>query len=239
MSTYRYQDVYSKIKKLIETNHYRAGKLLPTQEELAAEFNVSRVTIKKALNYLERENLIYTKQGSGTYVKPRLNKFPDNEILPLDYPVGVTYSHRDAKIENKILHFDARMPSTTEKNALELNDSDPVYDIQRLRYVNDKVYSLEHTIIPTKIAPIDHEILNGSLYDYLGKQGLKITDAHRTIQACNVSAKEAEILQIKEGTAILAIDQVCYDQKARPFEASHSIFIGSQSKFGLDVHLNQ
>ena len=114
MSSYRYQDVYSDIKKSIETNHYRAGKLLPTQEELATKYNVSRVTIKKALNCLEKENLIYTKQGSGTFVKPRLN-FPDNETLPLDYPVGVTYSHRDAVIKNKILHFNARLPHEEEK----------------------------------------------------------------------------------------------------------------------------
>ena len=238
MNSYRYQDIYSKIKKSIETNHYRAGKLLPTQEQLANEFNVSRVTIKKALNCLEKENLIYTKQGSGTYVKPRLDKFPDNETLPLDYPVGVTYSHRDAKIKNQILKFDARMTSKKEKSALELKDSDPVYDIRRLRFINDKVYSLEHTIIPTKIAPIDTKILKGSLYDYLGKRGLKITDAHRIIQALNATQEEAELLKIKKNTAILSINQVCYDQKARPFELSHSIFIGSQSKFGLDVHLN-
>ena len=83
MNSYRYQDIYSKIKKSIETNHYRAGKLLPTQEQLANEFNVSRVTIKKALNCLEKENLIYTKQGSGTYVKPRLDKFPYPLIIQL------------------------------------------------------------------------------------------------------------------------------------------------------------
>lgn len=238
MNSYQYQDIYSKIKKLIETNHYRAGKLLPTQKQLANEFNVSRVTVKKALNCLERENLIYTKQGSGTYVKPRLNKFPNNEILPLDYPVGVTYSHRDAQIKNKILKFNARMPSEIERNTLELNDSDPVYAIRRLRFINGKVYSLEHTIIPTKIAPIDTKILEGSLYDYLGKRGLKITDAHRVIQALNATQKEAELLKIKKNTAILSINQVCYDQKARPFELSRSIFIGSQSKFGLDVHLS-
>lgn len=236
MSSYRYQDVYSDIKKSIETNHYRAGKLLPTQEELATKYNVSRVTIKKALNCLEKENLIYTKQGSGTFVKPRLN-FPDNETLPLDYPVGVTYSHRDAVIKNKILHFNARLPHEEEKNKLDLQDSDPVYDIKRIRFIDDTIYSLEHTIIPTSVAPIDAKILNGSLYDYLGKQGLKITDAHRTIQAINASLDEAEIFNVKKGTALLAIDQVCYDQIGRPFEMSRSLFIGSQSKFGLDVHL--
>ena len=111
---YLYWEVYSDIKKDILTNHYRAGKPLPTQETLAKTYQTSRLTIKKALRILQDEGLIYSKQGSGSYVRARATD-DDKELLPLDAPIGVTYSHRDQKITSKLLYFDARLPNETEQ----------------------------------------------------------------------------------------------------------------------------
>lgn len=104
---YKYYEIYSDIKRNILTNHYRAGTLLPTQEFFSEKYGVSRITLKKALNLLEDDGLIFSKQGSGTYVRSKIEN-SNSEILPLDLPIGVTYSHRDQKISSKILSFDAR-----------------------------------------------------------------------------------------------------------------------------------
>ncbi len=116
---YLYSEIYSDIKKDILTNHYRAGKPLPTQEVLARTYHTSRLTIKKALRMLQDEGLIYTKQGSGSFVRAQAPD-DDKELLPLDAPIGVTYSHRDQKITSKLLYFDARLPSATEQKTLPL-----------------------------------------------------------------------------------------------------------------------
>lgn len=236
---YKYREIYSDIKRDILTNHYRAGTLLPTQEFFSEKYNVSRITLKKALSLLENDGLIFSKQGSGTYVRQMI----DNdaiELLPLDLPIGVTYSHRDQKIKSKILFFDARLPTEDEQHHLLLNKNDPVYEFKRLRILNDQNYSFEHVIMPTAIAPISEEVLKGSVYDFLGHEAkIQLIDARRIVYADQANDEIASALAIDVGSPVLVIEQIGYDQRGRAFEFSKSYFISNKSKFVLDVHLTK
>jgi len=235
---YKYHDIYSDIKRDILTNHYRAGTLLPTQDFFAKKYDVSRITLKKALHLLENEGLIFSKQGSGTYVRQRINT-DSSDLLPLDLPIGTTYSHRDQKITSKVLHFDARLPEKNEQENLGIEASSPVYEFKRVRSINDQLYSYEHTIMPVYIAPLDKKILQDSVYHYLGTEAkLQLTDAHRTIYAEEANEEASKALEIAKASPVLVIEQVAYDQKGRAFEFSKSVFKSSQSKFILDVHMN-
>lgn len=235
---YKYHDIYSDIKRDILTNHYRAGTLLPTQDFFAKKYDVSRITLKKALNLLENEGLIFSKQGSGTYVRKQIDK-DSSDLLPLDLPIGTTYSHRDQKITNNVLYFDARLPEKKEQENLGIKASSPVYEFKRVRSINDQLYSYEHTVMPAYIAPLDKTILQESVYHYLGtKAKLQLTDARRTVYAEEASEEASQALQITTGKPVLVIEQVAYDQKGRAFEFSKSVFKSSQSKFILDIHMN-
>lgn len=236
---YRYREIYSDIKRDILTNHYRAGTLLPTQEILTEKYAVSRLTLKKALNLLADEGLISSKQGSGTYVRPRMDN-QTGELLPLDIPIGVTYSHRDQKISSQVLYFNARLPNAKEQQNLQIEASQPVYEIKRVRLVNDQKYSYEHTIMPVTIAPLDETILQGSVYDYLGTYAkIQLTDARRVVYAEGADQETASALDLAMGAPTFAIEQIAYDQKGRAFEYSVSRFTSERSKFVLDIHLNR
>ncbi|MDN6196254.1 MAG: GntR family transcriptional regulator [Atopostipes suicloacalis] len=226
------------MKRNILTNHYRAGKLLPTQEELANKYDVSRATINKALKLLENERLIYSVQGSGTFVRQRMQE-NSSELLPFDYPVGVTYSHRDQEIESKILLFDISFPSQEIKEKLALKDDEPVYEFKRLRYLNGKIHSLEHTFMPISIVTLNEEILKGSVYDYLGSEAkLKLTDARRIVYSSESDKEISQAFHIKEGSPVLVIEQLAFDQTGDIFEYSSSYFPNEKTKFVLDIHLN-
>lgn len=236
---FRYREVYSDIKRDILTNHYRAGHALPTQDELANKYDISRITLKKSIHLLEEEGLVFSKQGSGTFVRQRMNN-QSGELLPLDLPVGVTYSHRDQKITSKILYFDARLPSKEEQKNLQIKGNEPVYEIKRLRLINGEKYSFEHTLMPVSIAPLDEKIIQESIYDYLGsKVKLQLTDAQRIVYAEAADEEAASILGVKVANPLFVIKQTAYDQRGRAFEYSISKFIGDQSQFVLDVHLNK
>ncbi|MDN6626062.1 MAG: GntR family transcriptional regulator [Pisciglobus halotolerans] len=233
---YRYREIYSDIKRNILTNHYRAGTLLPTQEVLSAKYEVFRITLKKALNLLEDEGLVYSKRGSGTYIRSRKENASE-ELLPLDLPVGVTYTHRDQKITSNILHFNARLPTEEEKTDLSIGSNEPVYEFKRVRTLNDNIYSYEHAVMPVSIASLNEEILKGSVYDYLGSYAkLRLTDSRRVVYAKEADNEISNALNIKIGSPVLVIEQVAYDQTGRAFESSKSYFIGTQSKFVLDTH---
>ncbi|GEO57764.1 GntR family transcriptional regulator [Companilactobacillus bobalius] len=232
---YRYKEIYSDIKNNILTNHYRAGKPLPTQEILSEKYDVSRLTLKKALNLLLDEGLIVSRQGSGTYVRNRPLKKSD-ELLPLDMPIGVTYSHRDQKVTSKVIDFGARLPTEEESKNLSIKRNEPVYEIKRERFVNEKTYSYEHTIMPTSIVPLDEKIVAGSIYDFLGEHKVAMTDARRIVYAQGADEEIAQGLNIKVNDPVLTIEQIVFDQDGRAFEYSHSSFLSEKSKFVFDVH---
>lgn len=234
---YKYRKIYSEIKKNILTNHYRAGTLLPTQEYFSEKYNVSRITLKRALELLENEGLIYSKQGSGTYVRKQIEN-PSEEMLPLDLPIGTTFSHRDQKIKSKILHFSARLPTEKEQANLFIESNSPVYEYKRVRIVNDKIYSFEHTVMPVSIAPLNEEILSSSVYGYLGEEiQIQLTDARRIIYAEKANEEISSALKIEKNDPILTIEQVGYDQNGNAFEFSKSAFKSNKSKFVLDIQL--
>lgn len=236
---YKYREIYSDIKRDILTNHYRSGTLLPTQEFFSEKYNVSRITLKKSLNLLENEGLIYSKQGSGTYVRSKIEA-DESELLPLDLPVGATFSHKDQNISSTVLFFDARLPTTEEQQNLGISSNQPVYEFKRIRKINTKPYSFEHVIMPVHIAPIDQEILNGSVYDYLQQNmNIQLLDARRIIYAQSANEELEQVLHVPKDSPILVIEQTGYDQKGRAFEFSKSYFISNQSKFVLDVHINK
>lgn len=232
---YKYREVYTDIKNNILTNHYRAGSLMPTQEELAEKYSISRLTLRKVLQMLGDEGLVYSKQGAGTFVRPRMADSPD-EILPLNSPIGVTYSHRSQEISSKVLHFDARLPTALEQKNLNIEANEPVYEIKRVRYLNGKHYSFEHTIMPTRIAPLDEKILHKSIYDYLGSKNIMMTDARRVVYAEAADAETSQAMGVDLNCPMLVIEQTAYDQKGRAFEYSVSQFIKDHSKFVFDVH---
>lgn len=232
---YRYQEIYRELKSNILNNLYPEGHLLPSQEELAKKYNVSRLTIKKSLTKLIEEGLIDSRPGIGTTIRYRLQNKSD-EILPLDAPIGATYSHRLQDVKSKILSFSARLPSEHEQKNLNLNSTDAVYEIKRVRLINNNKYSFEYTIMPASIK-LDAQILEGSIYDYLGKEyGIKLTDARRVIYAQSADQESSKALSINIGEALLVIEQTAYDQNGKAFEFSTSKFANDYSKFAIDVH---
>lgn len=236
---YKYRQIYSDIKKNILTNHYRAGALLPTQEFFSKKYDVSRITLKKALELLEKEGLIFSKQGSGTYVRKQIGD-PSDELLPLDLPIGTTHTHRDQEIKSKILHFSARLPNEEEQINLSINSNEPVYEYKRVRIINNKIYSFEHTIMPVSIVALDEKVLSSSVYDYLGREvQLQLTDARRVIFAEKANKEISNALKIEENDPVLTIEQVAYDQNGHAFEFSKSSFQYNKTKFVLDIHLKK
>jgi len=63
-----YLKIYYQLREEIESGKYKAGELLPSEEELAVTFQASRTTIRNALQELEKDNLIFRKRGKGTVV---------------------------------------------------------------------------------------------------------------------------------------------------------------------------
>jgi len=188
------------------------------------------------------EGMVYSKRGSGTYVRKdyAYNEHDANygKISPIDKPLGATYTNQGKKVTSKIIELSARIPTKEEADKLIIQPTEPVYIIKRVRYVNGEIFAYEHTIMPTSVTTLTEEIVAGSIYGYLQGKGLNIAGSHRIVRAMTADKIDVETkIASKIGEPILAINQLSYLDDGQPFEISETHFPYKTSKLTADITL--
>ena len=109
----KYKEIALALKERIVEGKYQEGSKLPEQESLAREFKTSCVTIRKAIQLLIDEGLLYTRRGSGTFIRSNIRQ--DNENVTQVNNVFGTSSQENTNVTSKIIRFDVRFPTDYER----------------------------------------------------------------------------------------------------------------------------
>lgn len=232
----KYKEIALALKERIVEGKYQEGSKLPEQESLAREFKTSRVTIRKAIQLLIDEGLLYTRRGSGTFIRSNIRQ--DNENVTQVNNVFGTSSQENTNVTSKIIRFDVRFPTDYEIEALNLTKFDPVYDIERVRYVNEQARSIEMSIMPLKyIKDLNEEILKGSIYNYIREElGYVISAAQRVIIASKADELDSKEFGIKVGEPILETNQIVFFDNGTPFDLSKTRYPYTSGKIIADIN---
>lgn len=237
---YKYEEISADLKAMFTSGKYEPGALLPDQEQLAREFNTTRMTIRKAIQTLVTEGVVYTRRGAGTFLRKDFRSHEDELDSSIDKPYGTTETYLGRKVTSKVLGLDARLPTGKEQDQLLIGPGEPVYVIRRVRYVDGQVYAYEHTVMPTKIATITEEVLMGSVYKHLAdEKGMHIAGSHRKVYAIKATQEDVEALGAKLNDPVLAITQVSYTEEGEPFEYSITHFPYETSSVIADVEIKR
>ena len=193
----KYEEIANILRDRIANGVYPVDSMLPIQSELSKEFGVSRMTIKKAVEILTIEGLIFSKQGNGT---------------------------RDRILTSKIVQFAVEFPEAEIAERLQVEVTTPVYKIIRLRLLDEKPYVLEHTYMPCDLVPgLDESILLQSIYAYLWDElNLKFAGSYRHITAEKPDEYDKMYLDCQNDDPLLQVEQVVYLENGRPIEYSRS-----------------
>ncbi|MGY3748817.1 GntR family transcriptional regulator [Vagococcus acidifermentans] len=216
----KYEKIAAVIRERIMSGEYPENTLLPNQTDFVKEFNVSRMTINKAINLLMMEGLVYSQRGAGTYV---LHSEPDrSSTLATDYS-GLTKAMKNRNIRSTALLFNVNFPSETVQEKLKIEAHMPVYEIIRLRFVDEEPFVIEHTFMPTDLVPnLTTGIIEQSIYSYLEELGIEFAGAHRSIRADKPSELDMKHLECLPDDPVLEVEQVVYLKNSRPIEYSKS-----------------
>lgn len=226
MAKAKYEEIADILRDRIADGVYPVDSLLPTQSELAAEFGASRMTVKKAVEILIIEGLIYSKQGNGTKVlnssfwnkkdsRVRLNNFNGlSKDLEGDSRV----------LSSQVVEFSVEFPNEEIAERLQIETNTPVYKIIRLRLLDGSPYVLEHTYMPCDLVPsLDEKVLLASIYDYLiNKLHLKFAGSYRNITADRPDDYDQKYLNCSVSDPVLQVEQAVYLENGRPIEYSRS-----------------
>lgn len=223
--TNKYQQIYNTIREGILSGEYPVNSKLPDEITLAKQYKCSRMTIKKALELLVNEGLIYRHQGKGTFVLSHVAKqnkivVPERDIKGLSLISSDVYNN----VSSQILNFSLEFATDEIAQKLQVSSNAPIYNISRLRLFGQTPCVLEQTYMSTSLIPgITLDILNRSIYDYIENTlNLKIVSASKLLRADISNEKDQKYLNLSANEPIFEVEQVAYLDNGQPFEYSIS-----------------
>ncbi|MDN4526677.1 GntR family transcriptional regulator [Fictibacillus fluitans] len=235
----KYEVISSEMRQRIKERQYPADQPIPDEITLAKEFQCSRMTMKRGLDILVTEGLLYRKRGHGTFIVK--SAFQNSRVnVASNESLGLTNLLKDKVITSNVITFEVKFPNPEVAARLAIDISTPVYDLVRLRLVDGEPYVIEKTFMPASLIPgLNDEVLQGSVYKYITHElGLTIAGSHRKIRACKSEELDQKHLFCKDDDPILEVEQVGYLNNGVPFEYSFSRH--RYDKFEVtSVHLNK
>lgn len=218
----KYKTIYNSLKKKIADGIYQENEQIPDEISLCKEFDCCRMTVKKALDILVQEGLVYRKRGQGSFVMLQGNMH-HRILLQESELLGLTRS-MNGKTKSKVLEFELMFANEKIAQILKINTNDPLYNILRLRFIDNKPCILERTYMNTNlISGVNLDILNHSIYDYIENHlHYKIASAQKTSRADISTDFDHKYLLLKDNEPVLEVEQIAYLDNGIPFEYSIS-----------------
>lgn len=228
-----YVKVYKQIKEKILDDTYAIGSLMPAEPDLCNIFGVSRTTIRKTMELLEKEGFVKIQQGRGTEVLD----YKTTQKLNYVTSFTETLKAKGYSVQTKSMHIDLIVPPKNVLEDLNLPDDSEVVRIQRIQLVNDKPIALmTNFIVPDLVQGILSDSGSfESLYHHMEtKYGIIITSAIDNIKAKVADYFESELLQIPIGSPLLVDRRITFSI-GKPIEVV--IMIVDASKYDFSVNL--
>lgn len=224
-----YLQLEATLRDALASGKWKAGEALPPERELADRFKVSRLTLRKALERLEAQGLVQRRQGSGTYVAPRLEQ-------PLSALTGFSQDMRARGLEPSIrwLKKGLFVASPEEVLALSLSPGEKVARLERVRSAQGEPMAVERAALPAHLLP-DPEKVGESLYAHLDARGLRPVRALQRLRAVAAGRLEAELLGIRPGDAVLYTERLSYLSDGSVMEFTRSHYRGDRYDFVAEL----
>lgn len=226
-----YQDLLDKIDRM----EYKTGSILPPETELQKQYNVSRITVRRALSDLEHDGRIERVRGKGSIVLMKKNNtdlyeltgFSEDAKRHGDVPASIILDFKEIECSPEI----AKM--------LSIEPGETVYYLKRLRLINGRISGVFETYITEKLGfKIDMNEFNDktSLYNYYEEHGVHLGDAAETIEAIMATPELKHEMFMEDDGPIFFRSRITYDNTGVPIEFSKNYYKANGYKYFVRMH---
>ena len=230
------EDVRRRILSMLAAGALRPGSRLGTEREMAADFAVSRSTLRSALLPLSQAGVLERRAGrnGGTFVRADVIERNAAELAGLPARLR-TGGHTSA---TRVLSTDRRPATAAEAHALEITDGADIFTIRRLRFADGAPLSVDLScFVAEHMEDLLEQPLGGSLYELVRvRYGLSPATTTETIEVVSASPREAHWLDIAQRKPLLAITRVTRDGTGRPFEYAYDLFRADRVRLTATSH---
>jgi len=225
--TIRYRDIAGALKTRLGNGEFTAGGLLPSEAELSASYEASRVTIRKALELLRDEGLVESRQGFGWLAVSR----PLRQTLSRLGTIEDQLAASGVTAERQVLSFAfVRAP----ESVAEVLGGEEVLQVQRLNIADGRPFAKVTVWCPAELAS---EMSRGDVerQPFLELLDVELNGARQVIGAASASSEDAEALDIPKGSPVLRAERVTYGVGGRPVLMAEHIFPAHMTHFVVDL----
>lgn len=225
-----YQKLHRALRQAIIDKRFSVDEALPPERDIALDFNISRITVRKAIQALADEGLVSRRHGAGTFVASRVEKsfsilssFSEDMIARGRTPRTGWLKRSDGAV------------TPEESLTLGLSPGSAVYRFRRIRFADDQPMALEYSTVPAYCLP-SKEMVESSLYEALEATGNRPTRALQRLRAVLFSHKQCELLGLEPGAPGLLIERCGFLPNDKAVEFTQSFYRGDAYDFVAELN---
>lgn len=233
-----YYRVAETLRGRIESQHYRSGSLIPSERELAREFRVSLITVRKAMDLLVREGLVARKRGIGTWV------------LSSNYgrlPIKLSGNFRDwfdsvsgrlQRLEAQVLEVDVVECPEQIAKVLQLEGGAKVWRMRRVRKYRGEPISYYINYGPKELVNLvsASDFRKRSFLEvFQERTGIRLARIEQRVEATVADMDVSSILGVEFGSPLFFVENVYYSMEERPVEVTHMFYRGDRYVYRASI----
>lgn len=232
------QALFSQIEEIIrdgiENGVWLPNTPIPSERDLSSIYGLSRMTVRRAIDQLVTEGLLYRVNGKGTFVSDAKVKFRALSLAGLrEQTIEMGYSP-----SAKLLGIQRIL--ATKKNAiiLQVDEDEPLFLIERVVYGDNIPLGLLMSFIPVRrCKDLDKaDLANSSLYSILRNDyGILIKRASETLETSLATPRESLLLNVNNGSPMFILRIIMYDTDECPIEYVKVVFRGDRIQLSLEL----
>ena len=218
----------------IERGALRAGAPLPPEREMCEQLGVSRVTLRRALGTLADRGMVTPSHGRAWFVTDSLL----GELPNMLQSLSELAASRRLRATSRVLLARRRAASLDEADELEIGPGAPLFEMRRVRLLDDVPVAVDHARIPLDVCPRLPEIdfTATSLYQTLEAHGVRLVRCDFAVQAVAADAENAAHLGIEQASPLLLAAGTTFTEHGRPIELSRVLFIAERYRFRATLY---
>jgi len=211
----RHEQVSDWLRNQIEEGALAENQKLPSESALGSRFGVSRITVRRALQTLESEDLIYRRQGLGSFVQDR--RLRQGLIRLTDFIEDMQTA--GLRPSSRVLHSAEEEAPSHVAHRLGLAKGSPVLRLDRLRLGNGDPIAMDRTWLPLNYASLlaAHDLENDTIFSILEREyGICVCRGRFRIESVNAPNDVAQFIDVPWGRALLLIERTSFAEGDRP-----------------------
>lgn len=227
-----YRQVQNVLENKIKSKEWTTGFKLPSEDELAEQFEVSSITVKRAITELVNRGYLFRQRGKGTFVTDRSKEVEIGTIIKFT-PDSKEFPH-------KLISFNVEKADPHIAGKLGISVDELIVKIKRLKVENDRPLAIEYTYLPYKIcndispADLDNQLVYAVLKN---KYGVSLERAKLYIKPFILNEDEADLLGVEAGTPVSEWERISFSKEGQKVEYSKFYIKQDDHSFYINVSL--